>query len=54
LSIAKIIKYVNHLETLNETFHFRFDKQAEALANQALYITVKKAFTPYAALHTLK
>ena len=54
LSILNIMAHIEQLESLNETFYFKFDKQADQIANQALYITIKKAFTPFAALHMLK
>jgi hypothetical protein len=46
--------HVQELEDLNETFYFKFDKKTQELAESALYITVKKAFTPFASMHTLK
>lgn len=44
------------LEELNETFHFNFakNKGIENLTNGAQYLCIKKAFTPFAAMHMLK
>ena len=44
------------LEELNETFHFNFakDRGIETLTNGAYYLCIKKAFTPFAAMHMLK
>ena len=44
------------MEELNETFHFKFDKSRgiESLTNSAQYLCIKKAFTPFAAMHMLK
>jgi hypothetical protein len=46
--------HVERFEQLNETFFFQFDKKAEEISNSALYITIKKAFTPFASLLMLK
>jgi len=48
------MNYVEALERVNETFYFKFDKKVDELSNSALYITIKKAFTPFASLHMLK
>jgi hypothetical protein len=48
------MKHVELFEKCNETFFFQFGKAGEAMHNTALYLAVKKAFTPFAALHTLK
>ena len=47
---------MSKLEDLNETFHFKFEKTRgiETLTNGAYYLCIKKAFTPFAAMHMLK
>jgi hypothetical protein len=48
------MRHVENFETTNETFHFKFDSKQEEFSNSALYITIKKAFTPFASIHMLK
>lgn len=49
---------LSELEKINETFHFKFNKDDESVKhvthNSALYISIKRAFTPYAVLHMLR
>ena len=56
LSLKLILQHVLKLEELNETFHFKFEKNRgiESLVNGAFYLCIKKAFTPFAAMHMLK
>ena len=56
LSLETLLKHVQRFEELNETFGFRFEscKGIENLTNSAHYMCIKKAFTPFAALHMLK
>jgi len=48
------MRHVENFETTNETFHFKFNQTQEELTISALYITIKKAFTPFAAMHMFK
>lgn len=56
LSINCLLKHVQAFEEMNETFFFKFENGSglDNLTNSAQYICVKKAFTPFAALHMLK
>ena len=56
LSLKLLLQHVLKMEDLNETFHFKFDKNRgiDALTNGAFYLCIKKAFTPFAAMHMLK
>lgn len=57
-SIFEVLKKVEKLENINETYFFNFKQDDESVkyvtSNSALYISIKKAFTPYAVLHMLR
>jgi len=52
------LKKTEELERINETYYFKFNYQDEsvknAINNSAIYMSIKKAFTPYAVLHMLR
>jgi hypothetical protein len=49
---------VEDLERVNETFFFKFNQEDESVKyvtnTSALYISIKRAFTPYAVLQMLR
>lgn len=57
-SVFQMIDKVSELEKINETFHFKFKKEDESVKhvtnNSALYISIKRAFTPYAVIQMLR
>lgn len=57
-SIFTLVSKTEELEKLNETFFFKFREQDEsvkaAINDSAIYMSIKKAFTPYAVLHMLR
>ena len=57
-SVFQILDKISELEKINETFHFKFNKQDESVKHvtnsSPLYISIKKAFTPFAVLHMLR
>lgn len=54
-NVADLVSQVGELEKINESFYFKY-KESEVLhlTEQALYYSVKKAFTPFAVLYILK
>ena len=54
LSLKTLLGHVKKMEEFNETFHFQFKKKGELLSNGAFYLCIKKAFTPFGAMHMLK
>lgn len=54
-SIKELLGQVGDLEKINESFYFKYrEKEVMHLTQQALYFSIKKAFTPFAVLYMLK
>ena len=57
-TVFSILKKVEELEGINETFFYKFKQSDDSVKyvtnNSALYISIKKAFTPYAVLQMLR
>jgi len=54
LSLMDHLKHIERLEEINETWYFNFDRSMGNITNSAIYILIRKAFTPFAAMHMLK
>ena len=54
-TIGDVLSQIGELEKINESFYFKY-KESEVLhlTQQALYYSIKKAFTPFAVLYILK
>ncbi|TNV82043.1 hypothetical protein FGO68_gene12297 [Halteria grandinella] len=53
--IKEILMQVGDLEKINESFYFKYkENEVMHLTQQALYFSIKKAFTPFAVLYMLK
>jgi hypothetical protein len=54
-TLQDILVQVSDLEQINESFYFKY-KESEVLhlIQQALFFSIKKAFTPFAVLYMLK
>ena len=53
--VKHLMAQLAQLEKINETLFFKFsESQVQHITNSALYLSVKKAFTPFAVLYILK
>jgi hypothetical protein len=53
--VFELLGQVGDLERINESFYFNYkENEVLHLTQQALYFSIKKAFTPFAVLYMLK
>ena len=54
-SVQDMLVQVSDLEKINESFYFKYnEREVMHLTQQALFFSIKKAFTPFAVLYMLK
>ena len=57
-TVFTLLEKCEEMERINETYYFKFSMNDETMQeitnNSAIYMSIKKAFTPYAVLHMLR